>query len=139
MCIGKGNGSLSTSLQRKALHLEDGVVGSVEGLVSFFKSSFGTSAFCLVHNPINIRVRTRLTNSKISWTDIQFALSKLTAVMRGSSPDCGVDKETLVYSVAPGKQKNSKKGKYQTKCKKASKITEEEEEEKGYSMYLQQQ
>jgi hypothetical protein len=37
MCVGKGNGSLSTSLQRKPLHLEDGVVGSVEGLGEFLQ------------------------------------------------------------------------------------------------------
>jgi hypothetical protein len=54
--------------------------------------------------------------------------------MRGSSPGCGVDKETLVYSAAPREQKSSKRGKYQEKCKIASKIIAEEEE--GYSMYL---
>jgi hypothetical protein len=37
MSIGKGNGSLSTSLQRKPLHLEDGVIGSVEGLGKFLQ------------------------------------------------------------------------------------------------------
>jgi hypothetical protein len=35
-----------------------------KALARFFKS--GTSAFCLGHNLIKIRVRTRLTNSKIS-------------------------------------------------------------------------
>jgi hypothetical protein len=48
---------------------------------------------------MNIRVRTRLTNSKISWIDIQFVSSKFTAVIRGSSPGCRVDKDTLVCSV----------------------------------------
>jgi hypothetical protein len=39
-----------------------------KALARFFKS--GTSAFLLGHNPTKIRARTRLTNSKISWTDI---------------------------------------------------------------------
>jgi hypothetical protein len=48
-----------------------------KALARFFKS--GTSAFLLGYNPTKIRARTRLTNSKISWRDIQFASSKLTA------------------------------------------------------------
>jgi hypothetical protein len=82
---------------------------------SFFTSLFGTSAFCLGYNRTNIRVRTRLTSSKISWINIQFASSKLTAVIRGSSPDCRVDKDTLVNPVKQRGQKNKtkrKKGKY---------------------------
>jgi hypothetical protein len=31
MCIGKGDSTLSTSLQRKPLQLEDGVISSIEG------------------------------------------------------------------------------------------------------------
>jgi hypothetical protein len=68
-------------------------------LASFFTSFFGTSAFYFGHNPTNIRVRTRLTNSKISWIDIQFASSKFTMVIRGSSPGYKVDKDTPVNPV----------------------------------------
>jgi hypothetical protein len=56
--------------------------------------------------------------------------------MRGSSPDCGVDKETLVYPATLREQKGSKRGKYQKKVQK-SKTTGKEEEK--YSIYLQQQ
>jgi hypothetical protein len=66
---------------------------------SFFTSSFGTFAFYFGHNPTNIRVSTRLTNSKISWIDIQFASSKFTAVIRGSSSGCRVDNDTPVNLV----------------------------------------
>jgi hypothetical protein len=112
MCIRKCDSTLSTSLQRKPLQLEDGVVSRIKGFGSFFKSLFGTSAFFIGHNPMNIRVRTRLTNSKISWIDIQFASSKLTAVIRGSSPGCRVDKDNLVNPVQQRGQGKSRKRKY---------------------------
>jgi hypothetical protein len=94
----------------------------------------GTSAFCLGHNPTNIRVRTQLTNAKISWINIQFASSKLTAVIRGSSPGCRVDKDTLVNPVQQRDRK--KEGKENiSKYKKAIAV----EEEDKTRMYLQQQ
>jgi hypothetical protein len=40
MCIGKCNGSLSTSLQRKTFQLEDGVVSSIKGLGEFLQVIF---------------------------------------------------------------------------------------------------
>jgi hypothetical protein len=83
-----------------------------KALASFFRSLIGTSAFFLGHNPTNIRERTRLTNSKISWTDIQFASSKLTVAIRGSSPGCGADKDTLVNPVQQRGQKNNRRRKY---------------------------
>jgi hypothetical protein len=46
-----------------------------------------------------------LTNSKISWIDIQFTSSKLTAAMRGSLSGCKVEEDTLVHSVEPREQK----------------------------------
>jgi hypothetical protein len=55
-----------------------GSSGVSKALARFFKS--GTSA--LGHNPTKIRISARLTNSKISWMDIQFASSKLTAAKR---------------------------------------------------------
>jgi hypothetical protein len=70
-----------------------------KAFVSFFTSSFGTSAFYFGHNLTNIRVSMRLTNSKISWIDIQFASSKFTADIRGSSPGCRVDNDTPVNPV----------------------------------------
>jgi hypothetical protein len=45
------------------------------------------------------------------WIDIQFALSKLTAVIRGSSPSCRVDKDTLV-NPAQQRTRKSRKEKY---------------------------
>jgi hypothetical protein len=53
----------------------------------------------------------RLTNSKSSWIDIQFALSKLTAVIRGSSPGCRVDKDTPVNPVQQRGTKEKKERK----------------------------
>jgi hypothetical protein len=47
-----------------------GSSGVSKAMVSFFTSLSGTSAFCLGHNPTEIRISTRLTNSKISWIDI---------------------------------------------------------------------
>jgi hypothetical protein len=58
---------------------------------------------------MNIRGRMRPTNSKISWIDIQFASSKLTAVIRGSSPGCRVDKDTPVNPVQQRGQKKEGK------------------------------
>jgi hypothetical protein len=37
MCIGKCDSTLSTSLQRKPLQLEDGVVSSIEGFSEFLQ------------------------------------------------------------------------------------------------------
>jgi hypothetical protein len=84
-----------------------GSSGVSKALARFFKS--GTSAFCLGHNLTKIRVSTRLTNSKISWTDIQFSYSKLTAAKRGSSSGCKVDADTSVYSPKTRKQKTAEK------------------------------
>jgi hypothetical protein len=64
-------------------------------LARFSKSSFRTSAF-FGHNPMNNRDRMQLTNSKVSWIDIQFASSRLTAVSKGSSPDGKDEEDTLV-------------------------------------------
>jgi hypothetical protein len=72
---------------------------------SFFTSLFGTFAFCLGHNPTKIRVRTRFTNSKISWIDIQLASSKPTATMRGSLSGCKINEDTLVRFEEPREQK----------------------------------
>jgi hypothetical protein len=83
-----------------------------KALASSFKSPFGTSAFFFGYNPTNIRVRTRLTNSKISWIDIQFASSKLTAVIRGSSPGCKVDNDTPVNPAKQRGQGKRRKGKH---------------------------
>jgi hypothetical protein len=81
-----------------------------KALARFFKS--GTSAFFLGHNLTKICVRTRFTNSKIFWTDIQFASSKLTAAKRGSLSGCKVDADTPPYSAKPRKQQNNRKGIY---------------------------
>jgi hypothetical protein len=70
-----------------------------KAVASFLTSSFGTSAFRFGHNPTNIRGSMRLTNSKISWIDIQFASSKFTADIRGSSPGCRVDNDTPVNPI----------------------------------------
>jgi hypothetical protein len=86
-----------------------GSLGVSKALASFFTSLSGISAFCLGHNPTKICISTRLTNSKISWTDIQFASSKLTAAMRGSMFGCKVDADTSVYSAEPRKQKKQKR------------------------------
>jgi hypothetical protein len=43
-------------------------------LARSLKLSFGTAALFFGHNPTNNRDRTWLTNSKISWIDIQFFL-----------------------------------------------------------------
>jgi hypothetical protein len=51
---------------------------------------------------------TRLANSKISWTEIQFASSKLTAAMRESSSGCKDDEDTPVRSTQPRKQRQRK-------------------------------
>jgi hypothetical protein len=88
-----------------------GLSSVLKVLARFFKS--GTLAFFLGHNPTKIHVSTRLTNSKISWTDIQFASSKLTAAKRGSSSSCKVDTDTSLYSAKPRKQQNSRKGIHQ--------------------------
>jgi hypothetical protein len=103
-----------------------------KALARFFKSV--TSAFLLGHNPTKIRARTRLTNSKISWTDIQFASSKLTAAKRGSLSGCNVDVDTSLYSAKPRKQQTTEK-KYISKQKKDKEIGKMQE---SYSMYLQQ-
>jgi hypothetical protein len=89
-------------------------------LARFFKS--GTSAFFLGHNPTKIHVRTRLTNSKISWTDIQFASSKLSAAKRGSLSGCKVDADTPLYSAKPRKQQAAER-EYISKHNRARKPT----------------
>jgi hypothetical protein len=91
-----------------------------KALARFFKS--GTFAFCLGHNPTKIRVSTRLTNSKIFWTDNQFASSKLTTAKRGSSSGCKVDADTSLYSAKPRKQQTAEK-EYISKHKRARKPT----------------
>jgi hypothetical protein len=73
--------------------------------------TYQTSAFFFGHNPTNICVRTRLTNSKISWIDIQFASSKLTAVIRGSLPGCRVDKDTPINPAQQRGQRIRREGK----------------------------
>jgi hypothetical protein len=77
-------------------------------LARFSKLSFGTFAFFFGHNLTNNRDRTWLTNSKISWIDIQFASSRLTAVSKGSSPDGKDEEDTLVN---PAQQRKSKRKK----------------------------
>jgi hypothetical protein len=91
-----------------------------KALARFFKS--GTLAFLLGHNPTKIRVSTWLTNSKISWTDIQFASSKLTTAKRGSSSGCKVDADTSLYSAKPRKQQTAEK-EHISKHKRARKPT----------------
>jgi hypothetical protein len=83
-----------------------GSSGESKALARFFKSS--TFAFFFGHNPTKIRVSTRLTNSKISWTDIQFASSKLTAAKRGSLSGCKVNADNSVYSAKTKKIENSR-------------------------------
>jgi hypothetical protein len=78
---------------------------------------------------MKIRARTRLTNSKISRMDIQFASSKLTAAMRGSLSSCKVDVDTLVYSAEPRKQTAAGE-ECISKYKKASKSTTRRKENK---------
>jgi hypothetical protein len=77
-------------------------------LARFSKLFFGTSAFFFGHNPTNNCDRTRLTNSKVSWIDIQFASSRLTAVSRGSSLDGKDEEDTLVN---PARQRKTKRKK----------------------------
>jgi hypothetical protein len=72
-----------------------------KALARYFKSD--TLAFFLGHNPTKFRVSTWFANSKISWTDIQFASSKLTVAKRGSSSSCKVDADTSLYSAKPRK------------------------------------
>jgi hypothetical protein len=83
-----------------------------KALASFSKLSFRTSAFFFGHNPMNSHDRTRLTNSKVSWIDIQFASSRLTAVSRGSSPGCKDDEDTLVNPTQQRRTKEKRKEKY---------------------------
>jgi hypothetical protein len=93
-----------------------------KALARFFKS--GTLAFFLGHNPMKICVSTRLTNSKISRIDIQFASSKLTTAKRGSSSGCKVDADTLLYSTKPRKQQTAE-NEYISKHKRARKPTKQ--------------
>jgi hypothetical protein len=86
-----------------------GSSGVSNALASFFKSLFGISALCLGHNPMKIHVSAWLANSKISWTEIQFASSKLTAAMRESSSGCKDNEDTPVRSTQPRKQRQRKK------------------------------
>jgi hypothetical protein len=58
---------------------------------------------------MKIRMSTRLANSKISWIEIQFASSKLTAAMRESSSGCKDDEDSPVCSTQPRKQRQRKK------------------------------
>jgi hypothetical protein len=67
-------------------------------LASLVKLSFRTAALFFGHNPANSRDRTWLTNSKVSWIDIQFFSSRLTAFIRGSSSVCKDDGDTPVNS-----------------------------------------
>jgi hypothetical protein len=88
-----------------------GSSGVSKALARFFKS--GTSTFCSGHNLTKIRVSMRLTNSKISWTDIQFASNKLTAAKRGSLSGCKVDADNSVYSAKTKETENSRQGIHQ--------------------------
>jgi hypothetical protein len=84
-----------------------------KALARFFKLSFGTAAFFFGHNPMNSRDKTQLTNSKVSWIDIQFASSRLTAVSRGSSPGCKDDEDTPINPAQQKRTKEKRKEKYQ--------------------------
>jgi hypothetical protein len=77
-------------------------------LARLLKSSFRTAALFFGHNPTNSRDRTRLTNSKVSWIDIQFSSSRLTAVIRGSLSGCRADRDTPVN---PARHKEGRKEK----------------------------
>jgi hypothetical protein len=74
--------------------------------------SFGTAALFFGHDPANSRDRTRLTNSKVSWIDIQFASSRLTAVIRGSSSVCKDDGDTPVNSAQQKRKEEISINKY---------------------------
>jgi hypothetical protein len=102
--------------------MKDGVVSGVEGLGEFLHIIIWHLCLLIGPQPEKIRVRTWLTNSKISRTDIQFASSKLTAAMRGSLSGCKVDANTSVYSAKTREQKISEK-EYISKHKRMSKST----------------
>jgi hypothetical protein len=68
---------------------------------SSVKFSFGIAAFLFGHNKAKRRDKTRLTNSKVSWIDIQFASSRLTTSISGSS---SVGKDDEDTPVNPAKQ-----------------------------------
>jgi hypothetical protein len=100
--------------------MKDGVVSGIEGLGEFLHIIIWHLRLLLGPHPPKICVRTRLTNSKIFRTDIQFASSKLTAAMRGSLSGCKVDADTSVYSAKTREQKTSEK-EYISKHKRMSK------------------
>jgi hypothetical protein len=68
MCICKCNGPSAPHFKERPFIVSMGSSLVSKALARFFKS--GTSAFFLGHNPTKICIRTRLTNSKISWIDI---------------------------------------------------------------------
>jgi hypothetical protein len=63
-------------------------------LASSVKFSFGTADLFFGHNLTNSHDRTWPINSKVSWIDIQFSSSRLTAFIRGSSSVCKADEDT---------------------------------------------
>jgi hypothetical protein len=83
---------------------------------------------------MKIRVSMRLTNSKISWTEIQFASSKLTAAMRESSSGCKDDEDTPVRSAQTRKQRQQKR--HTSASTKSGQLNKRKER---HNMYLQQQ
>jgi hypothetical protein len=92
-------------------------------LARLLKLSFGTAALFFGHNPTNSRDRTRLTNSKVSWIDIQFSPSRLTAVIRGSSSGCREDGDTPVN---PARYKADRREKGEKNVNKYNSATEVE-------------
>jgi hypothetical protein len=81
-----------------------GSSGVSKDLTSFFNSAFSMSALCVGHNPMEIRVSMRLANSKISWMEVQFASSRLTAATRESSSGCAEAEGIPVCSIQSRKK-----------------------------------
>jgi hypothetical protein len=72
---------------------------------SSVKLSFGIAALFFGHNPVNNRDKMRLTNSKVSWIDIQDSSSRLTASISGSLSVCRDNGDTPVNSAQKKREK----------------------------------
>jgi hypothetical protein len=100
-------------------------------LARLLKLSFETAALFFGHNPTNSHDRTQLTNSKVSWIDIQFSSSRLTAVIRGSSPGCRGDGDTPTN---PARYKADRREKEEKNVSKYNSATEVENRRQGAAL-----
>jgi hypothetical protein len=100
-------------------------------LARSLKLSFGTADLFFGHNPTNSRERTRLTNSKVSWIDIQFSSSKFTTVIRGSLYGCRADGDT---PVKPARHKEGRKEKKEEDVSTSNSATQVKNRRQGETL-----